>query len=317
MKILFLAKHGPFDNADEDAVTYALRCLGHEVIPVQQDRGRRTKELDSVEADLCLFFKHPVVSEIVETSKRMPCAYWHFDLIDSDDPTLRARSDVRIGWCADVYRHVIAGFHTDGDWVKKINERPEGGKLVHLTQGADERFVGFGAPGGSRGQYRDLPPVVFFGMVHHGRQRADHVEALKKDLGGQFVAVGDHPNTRVHGLELADLCASAKVIIAPDGPVTNLYASNRIYLVSGFGGFLLHPYSEHLTEFYRPGMDIQYYSHRDHLRFLVNHYITNHHVRAAYARAAYDRTVSHNLYRHRAARLIQECERRMTGWRPK
>jgi len=40
---------------------------------------------------------------------------------------------------------------------------------------------------------------------------------------------------------MADLCASAKIIVAPDFPTNEFYWSSRIYLTLGLGGFLVHP----------------------------------------------------------------------------
>lgn len=312
MKVLFVAKFANGDNDDEGAIAYALRQLGHEVTCVHEMRRHRERGTDLVQLsrhhDLCLFLKWGTISEIA--SLKCPRAYWHFDLIDgSYDPTLAARSAHRIQWCRDVAPHVIAGFHTDGDWVlydhRSDSDQWEA-KTVHLMQGADERYVGFGTP------TQRVPPILFFGMVNHGQQRASHVAELKERYGDQFGVLGDGgPRKRVHGWELANLCASTKIIIAPDGPVTDRYFSNRIFLVSGFGGFLLHPKSHEAYTHYLPGDHLQYYVSRDHLCKLIDYYLDNPNKRETLRHAAFQQTLEANLYRHRVAQLIEECQRRM------
>lgn len=313
MKVLFIAKHGSGDNDDEGSITYALRQLGHEVTCVHEMRRHREPGTDLVklskEHDLALFLKWSVISEIA--SLKCPRAYWHFDLIDgSYDITLAARSAHRIQWCRDVYPHVILGAHTDGDYVHHWKSFDNDDYLMHLMQGADERYVGFGTPAHRHGF--GVPPILFFGMVNHGQQRASHIAELKERYGDQFGVIGDGgPKKRIHGRELADLCASTKIIIAPDGPVTDRYFSNRLFLVSGFGGFLLHPKSYQAYTHYLPGDHLQYYVSRDHLYKLIDYYLDNPAKRETLRHAAFQQTIKANLYRHRVAKLIEECQRRM------
>lgn len=302
MKILFIAKHDSGDNDDEGAVAYALRQLGHEVACVQEKKWKR-EGVDplAVQADFCLFFKHEVVSEIRELSKRMPCAFWYFDMVESvdGDPTLKVRSETRLRWMDDVMPLVVAGFCTDGDWVAKM-----GKPLTQLCQGADERVAGLGTA------EREWPPILFTGMVNHGQKRATHVRQLERKYGSQFGVLGNRgPAFRLHGRELANVFAATKVVVAPDGPSTDRYWSNRVYLTTSLGGFLLHPHCSELCKQYAPGV-LQYYYDRTDLEEQIDYYLTHEEARKVHLLRAYEHTMEHHTYKHRCVELLNTVQMR-------
>jgi hypothetical protein len=326
VKILFVAKHGNHDNADEDAVSFALEQLGHTVIRVQEYRRLREDSrpieewIDTVEADLCLCFKWETVSEMIEVAQRMPLCFWYFDLVSSECPTLAARMQTRRNWMRDVVPNCKVGFCTDGDWVESFNvehyERVAGplglrrtechDALVHLMQGADERVAGFGERNTS------CPPIIFTGMIHHGARRAEHVSHLQAKWGDRFAVIGNRgPLGRRHGRELADLFASTSIVVAPDGPVTDSYWSNRLWLSLSLGAFLLHPYCAKIADYYRIGEEVICYRSREELDDLIGYYLDRPQKREEIRMAGFKATIDRNLYRHRVAELIAEVERRL------
>lgn len=312
MNILFVAKHGSGDNDDEGAVTYALRQLGHRVTTVHEMRKHRDANQTSVlqnsgSFEFCLFFKWPVVSEIA--ALKCPAAFWYFDMVRSveDDPSLKARSDSRVRWMTDVLPlpNVVAGFCTDGDWVETGCPQSQSGKLVHLMQGADERFIG---PGVTSGPITD---ILFTGMKHHGRKRADHIDHLQKRWGSRFVHAGEGgPKRRVHGRELADMLCSAKVIVAPDGPCTDRYWSNRVYLTTGFGAFLVHPRCAGLERQYSD-RELVMYSDRYELDEIIEYALGHPDWRATKAANGLRATTTRHLYRHRCEELVRVMKERI------
>ncbi len=318
MRILFVAKHASGDNDDEGAIAYALQQLGHVVTCVHEMRKhRRTKgsvgdEIDQrwQDFDLCLFLKWGTVSEIVEVAKRLPCAFWYFDMVRSvaDDPSLKARSDSRIQWMRDVTPYVVAGFCTDGDWVEFFNTTLCGGVRIlrHLMQGADERMTGFGKTPNAQ-----HVPILFTGMKHHGRERASHIDHLAARWGSKFHMFGDGgPRRRIHGREMADVMADAEIIVAPNGPSTDRYWSNRVYLTLGFGGFLLHPYCEGLLKHYS-ATELMTYKSWEECDELISLYLRSPQERLSYQWRGYNRTIESNLYQHRCAELIEVVKERM------
>ena len=308
MKILFVANHGRGDNEDEDAVTFALRQLGHKVTCVQEKRRNRLpSDHDALFGkngyDFCLCFKWPTISEVREV--KCPVVYWHFDLIDGTfDPTLRARSIDRMNWVKDMLQYVRLGFHTDGDWVAKDKT----GKLRWLMQGADERVAGFGVPIYKEGQLA-YPDILFTGMINHGQTRANHIERLRNRYKEQFSVLGDcGPRYRKHGRELANIFATTKVVVAPDGPSSDRYWSNRVWLTLSLGGFLLHPLCRGLERYYNPD-EIETYESRNDLEYKINWYLVDSKARERYRMNGYRATMERNLYRHRCIDLIKEVER--------
>lgn len=316
MKILFVAKHGSGDNNDEDAVTYALRQLGHEVTTVHEMRRHRSTEEEAMlrqssSFDFCLFFKWDTQSEI--EAVRCPKAFWYFDMVRSveDDPTLKARSDYRIQWMRRVIPQCLVGFCTDGDWVEYWSNNStvfNRDKLVQLMQGADERYVGLGEPNPKH----TGPDIIFTGMINHGQKRAAHVAHLRSRYGDRFAVLGDGgPRHRLHGRALADLFASVKVVVAPDGPNTDRYWSNRVYLTTGLGGLLIHPMCEGLFKHYSMN-ELMYYENAEHLDQVIDMVLTlSDEQRLEIRKAGLKATTDRNLYRHRCAQLIKEVEARL------
>src|ERR1019366_2280786 len=119
---------------------------------------------------------------------------------------------------------------------------------------------------------------------------------------------GGH-HTRKHGRALADYIAG-KIVVAPDGPQTDHYWSNRVYQVLGFGGFLLHPRCVGLREQYDP-YSLMTYRNWDHLDEMLDDYQQLPHSCKLAAEMGHAVTLRHHLYRHRCEQLIAEVQRHL------
>lgn len=294
MRILYVAKHGSGGNQDEDAITNALTQLGHQVVCVQEGRTPRA----DLKYDLVLFHKWDDV--LTMRRIRAPKVFWYFDLVDFPDDTLAKRNQNRMDWMKRVTPHVAIGFCTDGDWVN----RDTTGKLVRLLQGADGRLAFPGTPGTL------LIPILFTGIKNGGAKRysfVDHMERTWNRGGKQSF----YHAQRVHGKPLADLIASSKVVVAPDGPVTDHYWSNRVYLTLGFKAVLFHPYCATLEDHYKDREEIVYYHSREELRELLLTYFQSPEDRKRIAHNGYQRTITEHLYLHRCKTLIQTVKERL------
>lgn len=315
MRILFVAKHGDHDNQDELAITHALTKLGHEVIEVQELRRHRPFQEDIISAvkrasggssefDFCLFLKWEVVSEIAVVARMMPCCFWYFDLIsNTDDPTLSDRMAWRRRWFNDVIPHCVTAFLTDGDWVEEVNGDSAGWgrpKVHWLMQGADERYVGMGESIYGKHPEVSYPDILFTGTRYHGAKRADHITRLERRYGSRFGVIGENQrqSPRRHGRELADLFASCKVVVAPDGPCTDRYWSNRVYLTAGFGGYLIHPLCKGLEPHYNTA-ELRQYRDRDELERMIDYALECPSEIPTMRMFGLNATVQRNLYRHR------------------
>lgn len=298
LKITYVANHDSGSGDDEGAVHHALTELGHDVQRVREIRGHKAYLL---EAELVLFHKWHDLHSLQRV--KIPKAFWHFDLIDYPDPTIAARCKQRVQWMADIMPLVDVGFCTDGDWAAK---HPD--KLVWLPQGADERVTGLGKSlcHTCSGPV-ERPPILFTGIKRGGQQRESFVGEMKARYGDKF----NHVEKGVYGRELANLIAGSKIVVAPDGPVTPNYWSNRVWTALGFGAFLMHPYCERLAEFCTDREEIVYYTSREHLYQLIDTYLADPEQRQKIAAAGLARTLASNLYRHRCEKLIQTVKERL------
>lgn len=286
MRILYIARHGQrSSNDDEGAIAHALRVLGHEVECVHENADVWTwPKASGADLILCHHWQRPDLL----LRRDAPTAFWCFDLIDyPSDPTLAVRCSRRKIWAEAMTDACDIGFFTDGDHVAKDTT----GKLHWLMQGADERVVG-------RGTVKTDIPILFTGSENGGHHRLSFVEEMRTRYGPNFV----HVTSGVHGRAMADLITGARVVVAPDAPVTDLYHSNRIYNVCGFGGYLVHPRNGKALEDYK-GCGVDFYESREHLHYFINLYRQR--TPTQLRDWALEHTKTHHLYRHRCEQLIK------------
>lgn len=308
VKILYLARFGQLiSNQDEDAIAHALEKLGHTVTRIQEPRTRfrrrtfhpLTDRYISQHADFLLFHHYGDFAQL----KRFPHpkVFWLFDLVSYPDETLASRNAAREEWLRNAMDVAALGFCTDGDAVARQPGHPDHPDRLHwLPQGADERVTGAGTGHGAA-------DILFTGIYRGGAQRESFVEEMRARYGSRFL----HVERGIHGRSMANLIAGHPIVVAPDGPITDRYTSNRVYNVLGFGGFLLHPYSEFLTEYYTDGKEIVYYQNREELHDKIAFYLPREQERRQIAEAGLARTLSQHLYRHRVERLLQIVQSRL------
>ena len=298
MKILYVAKHGSGGNQDEDAIAHALTTLGHEVIRIQEHKGGAAT---GESADFLLFHKWSgrMANKVIPWLK-MKKVFWYFDLVDyQQDPTLRKRNLNRINWMGSTVPMVDLGFCTDGDWVRKDYS---GGKLVRLLQGADGRFIG------KQNSARDPIEILFTGISKGGGvKRIGFVDDMVTRYGDKF----EHISSGSYQHSLGRRITRAKIVVAPDSPVTNYYWSNRVYTSLGFGAFMLHPYCKTLLSHYEDRKEIVYYKSRKELHKLIEYYLSRPEERERIAEAGMKRTLAEHTYKHRCEKLIQIVKERL------
>lgn len=299
MRVLYIAKHGSGGNDDEGAISHALEVLGHNVISVRE-QDAHSVDLSRTKADfmLCHHWHDMVSLRLV----RCPKVFWCFDRIVDPDPSLESRNLTRSMWARQIQSACDIGFFTDGDWVAK--ETTTGSKDLHwLTQGADERVVGRGTP-----LSEAQPPILITASTFNGGDRRRRFISDFKERWGSFVRVVEKG---VHGRAMANLIASAKIVVAPQHPSSDRYWSNRVYQALGFGAFLLHPVCKELYSHYIVD-HLNCYDNDDKeygLDWMINRYLSRDKVsrdkeRHNYSEIVVRSTVANNLYRHRVERLL-------------
>jgi hypothetical protein len=291
LRILYVARHNNGGNNDEISIANALTKQGHEVIRLYEQEGHRAMK---IRANLLLFHKwhDPTTLKYV----RMPKVFWYFDLVQWPDETLTHRNNNRLQWMTDIIPNIDLGFCTDGDWVEAYT-RLDSSKLVWLPQGIDSTYLVKGP------LVRAYSPtdLLFTGIGRNaGVERVRFVEEMKLRYGDQF----HHVQNGVYGVELCDLVASAKIVVAPIAPVTDRYWSNRVYLMLGRGAFLMHPYSYGLKKSFAQGVDLCYYFSMEHLHEIISYYLKWPQERKRIAEHGFQ-TMHNHTYDVRCATLIQ------------
>lgn len=302
MRIAYVAKHDSGSNDDEGAVAHGLASLGHEVLKIQERAGARAL---MHRPDFLLFHKWRNAEAVRRF--RCPKVFWYFDLVSSGgDPTMAERDKDRQAWMAEMTPTVDIGFCTDGDWVNADKT----GKLVRLVQGADARITG------RRRKSQVCPTcneawqgvdLLFTGTRRGGQLRESFMIEMTAAYGPSFTWL----ESGTYREALADLIANSKIVLAPDGPMTDNYWSNRVYIVQGFGGFLMHPWCETLAPQYAEDREIVYYRSREELHDKIAYYLVRPKDREAMQQAALERTLAEHTYTHRCAELVKTVKERL------
>jgi hypothetical protein len=298
-KILYIANHGRQDNDDEGSIAHALESLGHTVVCVSEHDGECARTAHNQGIDFVLFHKWSDVETLAVT--KVPKVFWYFDLVRYDsDPTLFTRCSGRIRWMGSVVPHIDLGFCTDGDWTAD----DKANKLVLLRQGTDIRIAG------RRGSSYHTHPILFTGISKGGGiERVDFAEEMNHVYNENF----HHFQNGLYREALADEVARAKIVVAPDSPVTDRYWSNRVYVMLGFGAFLLHPYCAELAKEYSDGKEIVFYHSRGDLHSKIEHYIDDKHrkERDNIARRGLEKTLVQHTYTKRCESMLSTIRGRL------
>lgn len=308
MRIVYVGKFDQLQsNDDEGAILHALRELGHDVQPVREHKGISALTL---KGDL-LLFHHWDKTEVIKKFN-MPKAFWYFDLVDwPADPTLKARCDQRKAWMERTIPVVDFAFMTDGDYGYQVSQTPLGmNKVYHLMQGADERVMGIHASQSHCIVCKQAfkPDILMVGGVQGcGVQRRSFVEEMHQTYGDRFV----HIQKGVYRRELGGLIANTKIVVAPDSPVTDRYWSNRVYIMLGFGAFLIHPYAKGLAEQFGDSVGLMCYHNRKQLHEWINDYTHLEASRKIIAHNGFVRIQLEHTYRHRVQTMMGIITRKL------
>lgn len=290
MKIAYVADHSQKNSMDDEgAISFALTKLGHEVVKFSETCSHRDVNKSGADFLLCHHWGSVGLLQMV----RLPRVFWCFDLIDyPDDPSLAPRCSNRINWARRMAEVCQLGFMTDGDWVKR-----NGGNLRWLPQGFDERL-----DGKYQANHQSPSTIIFTGTRNGGYKRSSFVREMEVRYAGQF----RHVQGGVYRERLGEEIAGHRIVVAPDGPVTDDYWSNRVWNTLGLGGFLIHPYCAKLALMYQDGDDLVFYRDRRDLHEKIAKYLPMQEERGRIALNGKEITVFEHLYRHRVAKLVDQ-----------
>jgi hypothetical protein len=268
MRIIYVANHGNNKHSDdtEGHITRAFEALGHEVLRLPQERIILE---DLPEGDVLLYHKGgPLIESLL---KKIPYlkVCWYFDKIWAE----------RIGWFHKIYPLTDLICLTDWTWGMKFN------KCVELRQGIGN------IEKGKATEYNF--DVAFIGSLYH-----DRVEWFNR-LNDKFQVKNIN---NAFNQELNNICASVPIIVAPKYPQDNYYWSNRPYLITGSGGFLIHPYLTGLYEEW--GDNLVYYKDDQDLYKKIDYYLKNPNERKIMQKKMVNFCREHFTYKQRVEELI-------------
>lgn len=290
MRIAYIAKHNSGGNDDEEAILHALQRLGQSVDCIHEKEATETK-IRETKPDFILCHGWSQFSTITNL-KSIPKVFWYFDLVEYPDKTLNQRSLYRKAWAIEMMRYCDLGFFTDGDFCLKM-KRAYSGRAHILRQGFDDRMIQPFKP--STDQYS----ILFFGNEKGGgKEREDWLKEMKERWGSQFYQY----KRGIYKEDMSRKINEFKLTIAPGGPVTDNYWSNRVYLMTGYGGFHLHPYSSGLNEEF--GGCLPLYN-KSNCQNLIEMFLSKKGDRDQIAELCYNITIKNLTYSQKVSELLE------------
>lgn len=154
--------------------------------------------------------------------------------------------------------------------------------------------------------------IIFTGAYHYHpehKYRCELIDWLRNTYGGQFTHYGGGGLPGVRGLELNRLYQQTKIVIG-DTLCKNFdypfYFSDRLFEVTGRGGFMIFPYIKGLEAFFEIGKEIVTYQFGNfgELKEKIDYYLTHNEEREAIRLAGHERTKREHTYRHRLTTLL-------------
>lgn len=312
MKILFLGNFEA-EYSSENYYKKTLEAMGHTVIPVQEGRANymSLREASNVfEADL-FFWVHthgwqtPGIENFLADYKfagGISFAY-HLDLYMglAREPMLKS----------DPFFTVDHFFTVDklmADWLN-ANTACKG---HFLPAGVYEPDCFMAEPNRERYPH----DIIFTGSGNYGHPewpyRGKLINWLRETYGQQFAHYGSGGLPSVSGPELNTIYASAKIVIG-DTLCKDFkypwYSSDRLFEVTGRGGFMIFPRIEGLDTFFAPGRDMVFYNfnayHFDDLRYKIDLYLADSEERERIRRNGFERAFGEHTYTHRMETILK------------
>lgn len=228
MKILFI---GRFNENDEELIAQAFEEEGVTVVRIEE-KGTSSDMLSKVVAekpDLVLFTKLNIQNPLVFIEKcrelKVPTASWTFDLLLGHP--LREQMMDRFHWLKADYVFLTDGGHTYGE------------NKFTVRQGIPKKFNYIS-------QVEKTKDIVFVGSLNPSfPYRTKTIKFLQGKYNLEWY--GMHDTEEIRGDKLNDLYASAKIVLGCSMPSPR-YWSNRLYEITGRGGFTIFPYTEGIDQ---------------------------------------------------------------------
>lgn len=288
-KLIYLARHNNQILDDtEGHITHGFKNHGWEVVEIQEENYLSSP----TEADLYLWNhwdNRDGLKWLKENCKGIK-AFWYFDKVwqralERDELTTREKL------IRDYLEIVDYGFIGDGTYV---NNHPNP-KFRILRQGMGERLMDQGL-----GTVRGLGQgkIAFAGSLYGEREL--WAKKLKDVYGNDFQIVSGFYNR-----DLYDFCAETPIIVAPMYSIDNYYWGNRVYMITGSGGFLIHPRCKDLEKEFKDSEEIVFYDWTmDDLYEKIDYYLARPEEREKIRLAGFEKTKKDYNFTKRVGELL-------------
>lgn len=314
MKIVYVGNFDPPHSTEND-VAIALRNNGHSVMQWQEDKvnwKRFPQALKMFQGeDMLLWTRTPGLDvadpddqrdALVKIRVHIPVVCFHLDLFWG----LTARND-REQWVreAPYFQDTDIIFSTDGghdqQWadagVEHVWMPPAVAQKHTTTVGrvdpkwrAQVAFVG---------SWKDYHPE----WTH----RKHLVQMVASRYRQRFRAWEGH----VRGQDLVDLYATVPILLGDSCMLGEKYWSDRIAETLGRGGFLLHPDTPGLRDYYPIGTLVTWpLNDFKELFYLIDHYLQHGDERDTIAQAGKQHVIANHTYEHRMTAMIEVLKER-------
>jgi len=184
-------------------------------------------------------------------------------------------------------------FHTGGV--------PECDKAIQVMQGC-EPFMGLKKPG-----FRKFGPPVFVGHTNKDRKG---FEGWCKNNG--IVVVGNKRDNKFYREKLFKLCHSSIAVIGPqrvaDGCTlhdTYGYCSNRLFVITGYAGCMLHQWFPGIENYFKPNEEILVWNNLEELLEQIAVLKQNPEKSVSIAEAGYKRARKEHTYENRTKKILK------------
>lgn len=203
---------------------------------------------------------------------------WYFDKIWND----------RVNWFSRVYPKIDLMFMTDWTWGKNYP------RCRCLRQGIGDY---------KKGLFEKRSAEIAFIGSPYG-EREEFCNNLSGRYGDRFKIYQQQFNRNLN-----NLCTSIPIIVAPKFPSDDDYWSNRVYLITGSNGFLIHPRLRGLEEEW--GDNLVYYDSMKDLYRKIDYYLKYKEERETLRERAYNVCINNYTYKHRVKELISCIEKEL------
>lgn len=320
MKIAFIGNFS-VDFSSESHYLKTFRKLGHEVHTIQENTVISPSDREfALSADI-FFWVHThgwwtkwldeLLGELRE--KKIPIVGYHLDLWLGIERQKDLENDSYWKWM-DYF------FCTDKLMVNWLNDRNGQGypKAFFLPAGVYENECYM-----SEKPRKYRYDVIFTGSRNYHPEwpyREKLISWLEKTYGDRFAHFGGGGKPGLRGDDLNRLYASAKIVVGDTlckDFTYPYYLSDRVFEVTGRGGFLIMPYIKGIEDLFELGRELIVYKFdkldedpkdgimsANSLKVLIDYFLEQDEVREAIRKAGHERTKRDHTYTQRLSKLL-------------